>query len=146
MKSKLLYTFIAIIILPVDVLAAPSDYGRIFNSSRISVLVGQIILLLIISILLYLCVKHFIGKTTHKSAINFKPNSVNSTSCGTRTNKVCPYCNGKLFIDLGQLSSSRRELNGIDPGELEFYWANGVDSPVECARRICPHCKGRGTI
>lgn len=138
--------FIAILILSVDILAAPSDYGRLFNSSNLSILVGQIILLLIISILLYLCVKHFFDKTIHKSAINSKTKSVNSSTCGPRSNKVCPYCKGKLFLDLGQLSSSRRELDGIDPGELEFYWANGVDSPVECARRICPHCKGRGTI
>lgn len=146
MKRRLLYAFIAIFLLPIDILAAPSDYWRLFNSSRFSVIIGQIILLIIICVVLYVCINHFFGKTYNKSTTNNISNLGNGVTRGHSSNDVCPYCHGKLFIDLGRLSPSRKELEGIDPGELEFYWGNGVHSPVECARRICPHCKGRGTI
>ena len=145
MKYRLHCIFFAIL-LPFDILASKSDYGRSFYTSDFSIIVGQIILVLIIGIILYLCVKHILGKGFCKSASDYKTKTRIHASDGQNSKNECPLCKGKLFIDLGQLSPSRRELSGIDPGEIEFYWDNNPDSPIQCARRVCPHCKGRGTI
>lgn len=133
-------------LLPFHILSAPADHGRNFHSSSISIGIGQFILLAIICILVYLGIKQLLHQKPKSNSIKVPYTRANITSASRPMPKICPHCNGKLFIDIGELSYSRKELNGIDPEEIEIYWGQGSDGPIECARRICPFCKGSGTL
>lgn len=137
---------LGLLLLPFHVFAAPADHGRSFHSSSVSVGIGQIILLAIVCVLAYLGIKYLIQQKPKSNSEKTTNTGANIPSASRPMSKICPHCNGKLFIDIGELSYSRKELNGIDPGEIDIYWGQGSEGPVECARRICPFCKGRGTL
>ena len=144
MKNKLYYIIIAAYLYPCDMFAAPADYGRQLHSSKFSVFAGQTILSIIVCILLYILIKRIFGGCKSKSPTQMRQSK--QPHHGLQKQVKCPCCNGEHFIDLGPLSSSRIELSDIDPGEIEFYWGTGNDTPIQCARRVCPHCKGKGFI
>lgn len=143
-KKKLYIILTLIIAFHSRVYAAPSDYGRDFYSTSFSVTIGQILLAVILVLLGYVGIKSIFKKNKN----NRKAEISNSALDRNRedSKNVCPKCNGQLFIELGELSSCRRELSSIDRGELIFYWGQGKHGPIECVRRVCPYCKGRGEI
>ena len=143
-KKKLYIILALIIVVHSRVYAVPSDYGRDFYSTSFSVTIGQILLAVILLLLGYVGIKSIFknNKNNRKAEIS---NSALDRNC-ENSKIVCPKCNGKLFIELGELSSCSGELSGIDRGELIFYWGQGKYGPIECVRRVCPYCKGRGGI
>ncbi len=140
-----LYTLLSIFI--VNVNAAPSDHGKIFHASSFSIFVGQIILVVIFIMGVYLLLKRLFSKSNNHN-LSFPSQNKDSQIPNSDTQKSCPYCKGRLFIDLGPLSPSREELKDIPSDEVEIYWGSdsNKDYPVECARRVCPYCKGKGVL